>query len=113
MIGATEDFSDFGDSDEEILKKDPVPEPEEEQRDDRDSAMGKYEDGQLDQSALSANDQDQDQDLDPNQSSGGAESFEDDEKSKAKEKFADALGVDWSKLIELQKKQKEEQAKNK
>ena len=113
VIGATEDFSDFGDSDEEILKKDPVPEPEEEQRDDRDSPMGKYEDGQLDQSALSANDQDQDQDLDPNQPSGGAESFEDDEKSKAKEKFADALGVDWSKLIELQKKQKEEQAKNK
>jgi len=113
VIGATEDFSDFGDSDEEILKKDPVPEAEEEQRDDRESPIGKYEDGQLDQSALSANYQDQDQDLDPNQPSGGAESFEDDEKSKAKEKFADALGVDWSKLIELQKKQKEEQAKNK
>ena len=28
------------------------------------------------------------------------------------EKFADALGVDWSQLIELQKKQKEEAAKH-
>ena len=91
--GLIDDFSDFGDSDEDLLNKDIAPDPA-----DHDNPPAEDVADEVDEAKKSELEGISDEDF--------ANSDEEDSTKKAR--FEDALGVDWSQLCNMQKQQKDD-----
>jgi len=115
MPSMADDFGDFGDSDDELLNKEVAPDNDKEAAgrngDNRGQEDGvepepEFSEAAVDKTAVAAAG-------DNHAAAPTAATSEDDEDSREKAKLADALGVDWSQLLNLQKQQKEEQLRAK